>query len=132
MGRILIVDDEEPIGVYLSRLIGTLKKTEPGQPPTPLYDVKVVLNAKDAFAALEQDSFGLIIADIRLPDAPDTAQWICQLGQRANGGKIVLISGMLLSPDLEQCARENGVLTFLSKPFELAFVKKILKEVFGY
>jgi Response regulator containing CheY-like receiver, AAA-type ATPase, and DNA-binding domains len=131
MGKILVVDDEEPIGAYLSRLIGTLKKTEPGQAPVPLYDVKVVLNAKDAFAELEKNVFGLVIADLRLPDAPNTEQWISQLCQRTNGAKVVLISGMLLSPELEQCAKENNILTFLSKPFELAFVKKILKDVFG-
>ncbi|MDR2849761.1 MAG: hypothetical protein LBW77_04360, partial [Verrucomicrobiota bacterium] len=99
MGKVLVVDDEEPIGIYLSRLIGSVKKTELGQ--VSAHEVKVVFTASDAFAALDAGTFGMVIADLRLPDAPDTALWVSQLCQKAGKARVVLISGMIPSPELD-------------------------------
>jgi len=119
MGNVLIIDDEPAIGDYLARLISRSG-----------HQVVTVLNASAAFEKLADTQFQLVIADIRLPDAPDSEGWIRSLTQKSNGAPVVLISGAA-SDELNTCAQENGVLAFLSKPFELAFVRNILENVFG-
>jgi len=119
MGNVLIVDDEPAIGTYLSRLIVGCG-----------HQVEIALDASETLAKLSGGNFQLIIADIRLPDAPEPQQWIRKLCEQAKGTPVVLISGAP-SNELSDCAAQNGVLAFLSKPFELAFIKNILKTVFG-
>lgn len=119
MGNVLIVDDEPAIGDYLARLITRLG-----------HQAETTLNAADTLAKLDDGVFHLVIADIRLPDAPDAQAWVTGLCQKAKGIPVVLISGAP-SAELDACAKANGVLAFLSKPFELAFVKNILQTVFA-
>ena len=119
MGTVLIVDDEPAIGDYLARLISRLG-----------HQAVTTLNASDTLAKLDGGGFELIIADIRLPDAPEPQEWIRQLCAQAKGIPVVLISGAPCN-ELTECAAANGVLAFLSKPFELAFIKNILHTVFG-
>jgi len=118
MGKVLIVDDEQAIGDYLASLITRLG-----------HQVEVTLNAADTLVKLDAGGFQLVIADIRLPDAPDAQAWVTGLCQKAKDIPVVLISGAP-SAELVACAKANGVLAFLSKPFELAFIKNILQNVF--
>lgn len=118
MGNVLIVDDEQAIGDYLARLITRLG-----------HQAETTMNAADTLAKLDSGGFQLVIADIRLPDAPDAQAWVTGLCQKAKDVPVVLISGAP-SAELDACAKTNGVLAFLSKPFELAFIKNILQNVF--
>lgn len=118
MGNVLIVDDEQAIGDYLARLITRLG-----------HQAETTMNAADTLAKLDSGGFQLVIADIRLPDAPDAQAWVTGLCQKAKDIPVVLISGAP-SAELDACAKANGVLAFLSKPFELAFIKNILQNVF--
>ena len=118
MGNVLIVDDEPAIGAYLAKLIVRLG-----------HQAVTTLNAAETFAKLDSEEIHLIIADIRLPDTPEPHEWIRQLCAKAAGRPVVLISGAP-SNELSECATANGVLAFLSKPFELTFIKNILKTVF--
>lgn len=119
MGNILIVDDEPAISNYLALLIKNAG-----------HQVEETQTAEEALAKLRAQRFQLVIADILLPDAPDSQTWICSLKDQAGDMPIVLISGAP-SNELTTFAKEHGVLAFLSKPFELAFIRNILKTVFG-
>lgn len=119
MGNVLVVDDEPAIGAYLAKLITCLG-----------HQAVTVLNAAETLEKLEHEKFHLIIADIRLPDAPNAHEWIQLLSAKAAGSPIVLISGAPTN-EFATCATENGVMAFLSKPFELAFIKNILHTVFN-
>jgi len=118
MGNVLIIDDEPAIGTFLAGMISRLG-----------YQTVTAFTASESFEKLEHNDFQLIIADIRLPDAPDAHVWIKALSQKAAGRPVVLMSGAP-SAELSAYASSNGVLTFLSKPFELAFIKSILKTIF--
>ncbi len=119
MGNVLIVDDEAAIGACLAKLIARLG-----------HQTVTALNASETFAKLDSEEIHLIIADILLPDTPEPCEWIRQLCAKAAGRPVVLISGAP-SNEISEYATANGVLAFLSKPFELAFIKNILKAVFG-
>ena len=119
MGNVLIVDDESAISAYLAKLISGLG-----------HHVATASSASEMLAKLERGDCHLIIADILLPDAPVPTAWIQELCRRAKGKPVVLMTGAP-SPELVACATKCGVHAFLSKPFELAFIKDILKTVFG-
>jgi CheY-like chemotaxis protein len=118
MGAVLIIDDEVAIGTYLAKLIERLG-----------HHAVTADTAAGARAKLDSEAVNLIIADIRLPDAPEPHEWIRQLCEQAAGRPVVLISGAP-SAELLECAKANGVMAFLSKPFELTFIKNILQTVF--
>ncbi len=117
MATVLIIDDEPAIGDYLARLINRMG-----------HQAQTAQTAADAFAKIDAASFNLVIADIRLPDAPDALQWIRDIAGKCAGVPLVLISGAP-SSELDECAKANGVLAFLSKPFELTFIRNILQKV---
>jgi len=117
MATVLVIDDEESVRAYLVALIRRFG-----------YEVETVDCATVALQRLAQSSYGMVIADICLPDAPVSVQWTQQLLAVAGQTPIVLISGAP-TPELEQLAKSGQVRAFLSKPFELAFIKNILQEV---
>ena len=117
MATVLVVDDEESVRTYLSALVSRSG-----------YEVEAVDCATVALARLSQSNYGMVVADIRLPDAPVTAQWTQQLLAAAGQTPVVLISGSPTT-ELEQLAKSGQVRAFLSKPFELTFIKNILQEV---
>ena len=118
MSQILVIDDEIAIPAYLSRLI-----TKFG------YSCETAASAAEARAKLATPH-QLVIADIRLPDNPDADAWIAELARIAKPAPVILISGMP-TEELVATAKANGIDTFLTKPFELVFIKKLLKERLG-
>jgi len=119
MARILLVDDEDTVRSYLSVLV-----TRFG------HEAVTAATAAEALEKARMEQFGLIIADIRLPDAPIVDQWVHQIKDAGAGTPVILISGAP-TPELEAMAASGLVRAFLSKPFELGFIRNILREVLG-
>lgn len=119
MGKVLIIDDEVAIGTYLGKLIERLG-----------HQATTAQTATQALTLMSNSDIELVIADICLPDVPDPEEWIGQLSTHAAGRPVVLISGAP-SHALTECAKSHGIIAFLSKPFELTFIKNILKTVFA-
>ena len=119
MGTVLIIDDESAIRDYLATLVQRLG-----------YKTETAATAKEGLAKFMQPSCLVVIADIYLPDSPPPSQWINQLAQAATGRRVVLISGAP-TQELASCAAACGINTFLSKPFELAFIRDILQTAFN-
>lgn len=116
---VLIIDDEVSVRSYL----GTLVKRSG-------YGSDVAGSATEALDKMGKNVYSLIIADICLPDALGVQSWTDQLTAAAKGVPIVLISGAP-SAELEKLGQTGKVRAFLSKPFELAFIRNILKEILG-
>jgi DNA-binding NtrC family response regulator len=119
MGTVLIIDDESVIRDYLSTLIRRLG-----------HDPVTASTAMDGLEMMADPGCQLVIADIFLPDSPPPEIWIRQLAQTAAGRMVVLISGAP-SHELNECATACGITTFLSKPFELTFIRRILQKAFN-
>jgi two-component system response regulator PilR (NtrC family) len=115
--NVLLIDDEASVRTYLSSLVSRFG-----------YEVEAVDCAATGLERLSHASYGMVIADICLPDVPVAAQWTQQLIAAAGQTPIVLVSGVP-TPELEQLAKSGQIRAFLSKPFELAFIKNILQEV---
>ncbi len=119
MGTVLIIDDEPAIRDYLAALIRRLG-----------HETVTAATAAEGIEKLASPDCQLVIADIYLPDSPPAEEWIRQLAQAADVRPVVLISGAP-SQALSECATACGITSFLSKPFELTFIRNILKKAFG-
>ncbi len=118
MGTVLIIDDEPGIRDYLTALIQRLG-----------HETVTAATSAEGIEKLARPDCQLVIADILLPDSPSAEEWIRQLAQTAGTRPVVLISGNH-SQAWSECATACGITTFLSKPFELAFIRSILKKAF--
>lgn len=117
MAKVLVIDDEDSVRNYLGVLIKRLG-----------CEVCLAADAAEAMTALGNETFQMVIADIMLPDAPSMAEWTSKLTEAAGTTPIVLISGMHTA-ELDALVASGKVKAFLSKPFELAFVRDLLKEI---
>lgn len=114
MANILIIDDDVAVREYLATLVTRLRH-QPLQAAT----------CAQGLAQLSNPAVHVVIADIYLPDSPPLHEWVNQLKERAAGRPLILITGEP-SEELAAKAQRGEIMAFLSKPFELAFIKGLL------
>ncbi|MCS6881989.1 MAG: response regulator [Oscillochloridaceae bacterium] len=113
--QVLVVDDEEPVGELLARMLRTL-----GHRPT------VVCSGEAAMEIIEREVFDVVLCDVKMPGLngfdllrairvqnPDLAE------------RLIFVSGDTLSPATRTTLEQSGNL-FLAKPFSLEQVRQIL------
>ena len=109
--KILVIDDEELIIRSLTKLLE--KKG---------YDVFVVKNGRDALVMTEEESYDLIIADIRMPgiNGVETIKSIydVQLRMGENKTPTIFITGYA-DKDIEKEARSLNPVAYINKPFDI-------------
>jgi two-component system NtrC family sensor kinase len=116
--RVLVVDDEEPVGMLLARLLRDLGHTS-----------EVVTSGEAALQALEQEQFDLILSDVKMPGIsgfdlynrlqerdPDLVQ------------RLVFITGDTLSPETQAQLAQIGN-PYLAKPFAIEQLEVVLRSL---
>ncbi len=117
-GRILYVDDEEPIAVLGQEMLTSLG-----------YDVTIFLDSRealDAFRAGPQD-YDLVITDMTMPNMTGAALSREILNIRPDT-PIILTTGFSRRIDGEEAAR-IGIRAFLMKPVSLSDLARTVKEI---
>lgn len=116
MKRILIVDDERLIRYSLEAVLGSNQ-----------IEAVTAADGRSASSVLMNRSFDFCFLDINLPDASgiDIMRTIRQLSP---GTKIIMMSGSEADPETMKAIRDCAYL-FLSKPFDLYRVKRVLDAV---
>ncbi|OQY20325.1 MAG: hypothetical protein B6I34_08740 [Anaerolineaceae bacterium 4572_32.1] len=101
--RVLVVDDEEEIGILFQRLLGG--------------DQKVTV-ARDGYEALDKAKdqvFDLVFLDVRLPGM-DGVETLEQLKKILPDAVVVMMSGYTVEEEIRR-AMAMGAQDFISKPF---------------
>ena len=119
MANVLIIDDDVAVREYLATLVTRLH-----------HQAFQAATCAQGLAQLANPSIQVIIADIYLPDSPPLNDWVNQLKDKAAGRPLILITGEP-SEELAAKAQRGEVMAFLSKPFELAFIKGLLARATG-
>ena len=114
MAKILIIDDDEAVREYLATLVTRLH-----------HQAYKAATCAEGMALLADPTMQVVIADIYLPDSPPLNDWVEQLKKTAAGRPLILITGEP-SEELAAKAQRGEIMAFLSKPFELAFIKGLL------
>jgi EAL domain-containing protein (putative c-di-GMP-specific phosphodiesterase class I)/ActR/RegA family two-component response regulator len=114
-GRLLIVDDDVLLSRSLSRHLSRAG-----------YDVVVQLEGEPALAALKEGGFDLVISDIEMPGLSgiDLLREVRDLDRDL---PVVLITG---APAIDTAAKavEHGAFRYLTKPFDLEELQKVVRR----
>ena len=107
-GRVLAIDDEEPIRMLIKRVL-----TAQG------YEVTVAQDGLQGLEMLQRKRFDVVLMDIRM-DMLDGIEAITVLKSSASPTPIIIVTGYAREEDVVQCAHEAGVSHVLHKPFALS------------
>jgi two-component system NtrC family sensor kinase len=117
-GRVLVVDDEEPVSNLLARLLRDL-----GHEPT------VVHNGDDAIEALAQQTFDLVLTDVKMPGMSGF-----ELHQKigatnpALARRVVFITGDTMSAATQARLAQSGN-PFIAKPFVIDKLEALIRSL---
>ena len=117
MKKILVIDDDEIVRRYFSTLLNRLG-----------YEVECAVDGKSGLDAATHPDIGLIISDLFMPGAPYGIELIRQLRAARPDCPIVVISGEGDTHTVEDCS-SLGVTDFLTKPFEMGFIRNVLDRL---
>ena len=117
--NILIIDDEELIIKSLKKL---LEKNG--------YSVFIAKNGQDALVMAEEESFDLIVADIRMPglNGVETIQAIYEDGEKNKKIPVIFITGYA-DEELKQKAKALKPAAYIFKPFDTAELVDEIRKV---
>jgi DNA-binding NtrC family response regulator len=116
MANVLIIDDDDAVREYLARLVTRLQHT-----------AFTASNCEEGRKLMDNPDIQIIISDIYLPDSPNLTEWVGQLKTHAKGRPLILITGDA-SDELVALSKSKEIMAFLTKPFELAFIKNLLNQ----
>ena len=120
MATILIIDDNDDVRNYLTRLVALFG-----------YMPFCAATCEEARKLLVQEDprMDVIVADIYLPDGPsDAADWIREVKEMAVDRPLIVISGEAPDAMVEEFSASGDIMATLTKPFELVFLKDLLKR----
>lgn len=115
MTSILIVDDEQSMRDFLTIL---LQKEG--------YEVESRGDGTSALACLETKAFDLVISDIRMPGIGGL-DLLHSIKEKHPLLPVILITAFV-SPDDAITAMKNGAFDYISKPFNVAEIKKVIRS----
>lgn len=119
--KILVVDDEELIIKSLRKLLEKNKFT-----------VFVAKKGQDALAMIEEETFDLIIVDIRMPgmNGVETARSIYKILEKKKREKLptIFITGYV-DQQIEKEAKDLKPTAYIYKPFDIPDLVDKIKEV---
>jgi two-component system response regulator PilR (NtrC family) len=114
MSRILIVDDELSMREFLKILF-----EKDG------YEVTVAADAKKALKIADKGKIDLVITDIRMPGMTGL-ELLAELKHRFPELPVIMITAFA-SPDDAILAMKNGAFDYITKPFDVDEIKKVIR-----
>jgi CheY-like chemotaxis protein len=115
--KILVVDDDE-LGRRLMRVILTHEG----------HYVEVAANGLEALEAVKQNKYDIVFMDLHMPDM-DGMEASRQIRAWENGDSHTFIVALTASylPEIGQDLFDAGMDNYISKPFEVAQIQRLLK-----
>ncbi|MBM9536383.1 sigma-54-dependent transcriptional regulator [Desulfobulbus alkaliphilus] len=115
MTSILVVDDEPSMREFLKIL---LEKEG--------YQVTTAVDGGSALNLAEQDPFDLVISDIRMPGLTGL-ELLARLKQLRTEIAVIMITAFA-SPDDAVAAMKNGAFDYITKPFNVDEIKRVIRS----
>ncbi len=113
--RVLVVDDEEPVGNLLGRMLRTL-----GHRPT------IVCSGESGLEMVKREVFDVVLCDVKMPGMNGFDVLSTLRAQNPDlAERLIFVSGDTLSHATRASLEQSGNL-FLAKPFSIEQVRQIL------
>jgi CheY-like chemotaxis protein len=118
LGRLLIAEDEDTLSYFLRQSL---------EDSTPPFRVEVAGAGREALKRVVGGQFDLIIVDLRLPDM-DGLSLIKAVRQFDPFMKVIVMTAYG-SPETEQEVRKLGIHGYVTKPFVVDDMKRMISQV---
>ena len=119
MAKVLIIDDENTIGVLMSRIIGRMGHT-----------VDYADTIKTGLEAVKADNFDIVFLDVQLPDG-NGLQQLPILQQLPSAPEIIIITGFA-NPEGAEAALSGNAWDYIQKPVSVASITNSVKRALQY
>ncbi len=118
--RILVVDDEEVIREFLSRVL-----TGEG------HQVETADNAAEALEKMQSGRYRLILLDIKMPGMSGVElYWRLKGIAKSLTDRVVFVTGDVMGADTEKFLEETGA-PYITKPFDSTRLKQEMRKLLG-
>lgn len=117
MAKVLVIEDDQATQDFLEAVL--LKDG---------HDIVKALDGNTALELAESETPDLVLSDLMLPEPPSDVELLKAVREILPNTPIVVISGYPSSDRIEEC-EELGVTDFLTKPFEIPFVRDIVNRL---
>ena len=114
-GKILIADDEKHVAEGLQMLL-----SEDG------YEVDMAVDGKAAWDLIEEGSYGLVLADLRMPEI-DGLELFSRMREARISSEIIIITGKGTVDSAKEAMRE-GAYDYLEKPLKIDRLKELIPK----
>ena len=115
LGKLLIAEDEDTLSYFLRQSL---------EESTPSFKVEVVGAGDEALKRVVEGHFDLIVVDLRLPDM-DGVSLIKAVRQFDPFMKVIVMTAYG-SPEAEREVRKLGVHGFVTKPFVIEDMRRMI------
>lgn len=119
MAKVLFIEDDEGVRKYISRIIEMAG-----------HEVIIADDGGKGYEAAENPDVKLILTDLSMPGEPSEMDLVRKLRERRPECPIVVCSGYPTEDRIEEC-ESLGITDFLTKPFEVSFIRSILDRLLG-
>lgn len=117
MAGFLIIEDERPIQQLLKRLIGNMG-----------HGIIVASDGETGCKLAQDNEFDVILTDLHLPGTLTGMGLVRKIREAQPTCAVVIVSGHPSDDILEEC-KTLGITDFLSKPFELSFLRSVVDNI---
>ncbi len=114
-GRVLIADDEKNVAEGLQMIL-----SEDG------YEAEMATDGQEAWNKLEADEFGLVLADLKMPEM-DGLELFAKMRENGIGSEFIMITGEA-SVDSAVEAMRHGAYDYLTKPLDVDRLKALIQK----
>ena len=115
--KILVVDDEEPILLFMEKALGKLG-----------YQTKLANGGDEAVGILGEENYPLIITDLKMPGMSGIQ--LCKKIRQTNDSSIIYALSGFISEYKPEKLEEFGFDGYLTKPSKLDVLKRAVEGAF--
>ena len=117
MAKILIIEDEPVVISLLKRIIGAMG-----------HEVVLAADGQQGLDLARRENIGIIVSDLQMPGDPSGMDLIRKLRSTKPQCPIVIVSGYPSPEAMGECEK-LGITDFLTKPFEMTFVRSVIEGI---
>lgn len=117
MAKILLIEDDAGVRKYISRIIELAG-----------HEVTTAAEGKEGYALAADEAFEVILTDLAMPGEPSEMDLVRKLRVLRPDCPIVVCSGYPTQERIEEC-ESLGITDFLTKPFEVSFIRSVLERL---
>lgn len=119
MAKVLLIEDDPGVSKYIARILEMMN-----------HEVLLAEDGGQGLKLAEDQTIDAILTDLSMPGEPREMELVRQLRNARPECPIVVCSGYPTQDRIQEC-ETLGITDFLTKPFEVSFIRSVLDRILG-